>query len=152
MPYVSPQGLVQSTVPTSLGIRPRSIAPVSDSAQPETPAPAPGKSIYTPSANLRQFNSRDSHPFLAHRLDHRTVWGTEYEVTGKKEENVDPLDEGVKEKITETASTKDIRPPKGRKLPMKIELPLSIFQEPSKRPVSVNKIEVDERFIPEDLL
>lgn len=37
-------------------------------------------------------------------------------------------------------------------MPMKIELPLRITAAPGKRPVSINEIEIDERFVPDELL
>lgn len=141
MPYISPRGTVTSTIP----IRPRPRPIPSAPAKSETPEK------HIPSADLGEVNSRDRDPFLAQKLDHWKGWEANHEVPEDKKEDVDPLDEEVKEKIAEKAATKD-RPQKQRKLPMRIEMPLRIVTEPSKRAVGVNEIEVDERFISDDLL
>lgn len=144
MPYVSPRGIVMSTIP--IKPRPRPTPPALATAQPEIL----GKQ--TPSADLGDFNSRNLDAFLAQKLDHWTGWGAKHEVAGAEKEDIELLGEEVKDKVAEKATTKDTRPQKERKLPMRIELPSRIVTGPSKRAVSVNEIEVDERFIPDDLL
>jgi hypothetical protein len=133
MPYVSPRGKVRSSIP------PR------QRPTPKKPTTFEKLEEHVPSVDLGEVNSRDRDPSIVEELVHWKGWNAKHEAANDLKEDVDPLDEEVKNKVSEKSVIVE-RPQKERKLPLRIAT------EPSKQVVEVNEIEVNERFISDDLL
>jgi len=134
MPYVSPRGAVKSTIPPR-----RQRLPLEDStdiAKPEE---------HVPSADLGEVNSRDGDPFIIQELEHWKGWSVKHEIDKDEKEDVDPLDEEPNSDVAEKTVIVERHQKEKR-------VPLRIVTEPSKWMVEVDEIEVNERFISDDLL
>jgi hypothetical protein len=133
MPYVSPRGTVKSTIP------PKHKAP------PEEPAKIEKPVAHNPSVELGEVNSRDRDPSIVQELEHWKGWGAKHEIAKDEKEDMDPLDENEENEVIQKTATVE-RPQKER------PMPLRIVTEPKRRVLRVSEIEVDERFISDDLL
>jgi hypothetical protein len=134
MPYISPRGAVKSTIP------PRRQRP-----PPEEPTNIAKPEEHVPSADLGEVNSRDRDPSIAQELEHWKGWSAKHEIVKDEKEDVDPLDEEPNNEVAEKTLIVE-RPQKEKRTPPRIAT------EPRKRVVRVSEIEVDERFISDELL
>lgn len=133
MPYVSPRGTVKSTMPTKQAPVPQDLDKLRKFEE------------HVPSIALGEVNSRDRNPSIVQKLDYWKGWGAHHEPVSDEQEDIDPLDEAVESQTSEKIVITE-------RFRNETKLSLTIVTKPNKRVVSISEIEVDERFISDELL